>query len=146
MKTIVRAIALWGMVCFTQFSLQAQNATSTVTTKQNTTMKEYVLIMRINPAPLAPDNLADVRAKWKIVVDDWTARGIFVTSNQIVQEGVVVSGREGTAHPGSVTSDGARIVSTINIRAASLTEAATFAKVVPLLEYGGTVEVREKLN
>jgi hypothetical protein len=144
MRTIIRAITLWSVLCLAQHSLLAQKTTTT--TKQNTTMKEYVLIMRINPAPLAPDNLTDVRAKWKVVVDDWTARGIFVTSNQIVQEGVVVSGREGSSHPGSVPSDGTRIVSTINIRATSLEEAATLAKVVPLLEYGGTVEIREKLN
>lgn len=145
MKTIIRAASLWGVLCLAHFSLLAQK-TSPFTTKQNSTMKEYVLIMRINPAPLAPEDLTDVRAKWKTVVDDWTARNIFVTSNQIVQEGVVVSGREGTSHPGSVTSEGLRIVSTINIRAASLEEAATLAKVVPLLAYGGTVEVREKLN
>ena len=144
MRTIIRAVTLWSVLCLAQHSLLAQKTTPT--TKQNTTMKEYVLIMRINPAPLAPDNLTAVRAKWKVVVDDWTARGIFVTSNQIVQEGVVVSGREGTSHPGSVPSDGTRIVSTINIRATSIEEAATLAKVVPLLEYGGTVEIREKLN
>lgn len=146
MKAIIRTAALWSVLCLAQYSLLAQKTHALATTKQNTTMKEYVLIMRINPAPLAPDNLTDVRAKWKIVVDDWTARNIFVISNQIVQEGVVVSGREGSAHPGSVVSDGMRIVSTINIRAGSLEEAATLAKVVPLLEYGGTVEVREKLN
>ena len=145
MKTIIRTAILWGVICLAHFPLLAQK-TSPSATKKTNTMKEYVLIMRINPAPLAPDDLTDVRAKWKKVVDDWTAREIFVTSNQIVQEGVVVSGHEGTAHPGSIFSDSTRIVSTINIRAASLDAAATLAKVVPLLEYGGSVEIREKLN
>jgi hypothetical protein len=146
MKTIIRTATLWGVICLAHFSLFAQKTSPSSTTKPTNTMKEYVLIMRINPAPLAPDDLTDVRAKWKKIVDDWTAREIFVTSNQIVQEGVVVSGREGTARPGSVASDGLRIVSTINIRAASLEEAAALARIVPLLEYGGTVEIREKLN
>lgn len=103
-------------------------------------MQEYILLVRL-PITYGPEQAGAVRAQWTALTDQWKADGIFVTSFIAPAEGYVVSGA--TAEKGQVVSNELRIVSNIILRAPNLEAALALAKKCPILEQGGTVEVRE---
>jgi hypothetical protein len=77
------------------------------------------------------------------VLDKWKADSVFVTSFVFPGESYVLSGADRLVKNSPVVADNLKVVSSIILRAASLENAVELAKVVPVLEYGGTVEVRE---
>ncbi|WP_147313905.1 YciI family protein [Deminuibacter soli] len=103
-------------------------------------MKEYVLVMRINPNALTPAQITDVREKWAILVKEWKEKKIYVEGNQVIADGLVV--KKAGIEQGAVFSDGTRVVSFITLLANSMQEAAAWAQKTPLLLYGGSAEVR----
>lgn len=105
-------------------------------------MKEYVLMVRV-PTSYSTEDAKAVNPAWDKVVAQWKADSIFVTSFIIPSESYVVAGAERTVRKETVTSDDLKMVSTIILNAASFEEAIELAKASPILDHGGTVEIRE---
>jgi steroid delta-isomerase-like uncharacterized protein len=125
------AILLTSLVAFTSMK----------TSYKTEEMKEYVLLIRL-PLDYGPEQALAVRAQWTTLTDQWKADGIFVTSFIFPSESYVVSANNKVVNE-EVISDDLRVISNIVIRASSFEEALSLAKKCPILEQGGTVEVRE---
>ena|SRR6218665_1062714 len=119
-----------------------QNSASKIETTKTNTMKEYVLLIRL-PLNYGPAQAAEVRDKWNALTDQWKAAGIFVSSFVFPTESYVISGKDRNVKNGSVISNDTRVITTIFLRADSYQEALELARLAPILEQGGTVEVRE---
>jgi len=104
-------------------------------------MKEYILLVRL-PVNYSAADAAAVRGKWTALTDRWKAANIFITSFVFPAEGYVVS-PDKTAKKASVVSDDVKMVSSIVVHAASIEDALVLAQECPVLEQGGTIEVRE---
>ncbi|MEO7717081.1 MAG: hypothetical protein ABIY70_12830 [Capsulimonas sp.] len=107
-------------------------------------MNEYVLIVRIDRGALAPEQIPPIRAGWDVVLENWKSRDQYVTSDLVIDEGYVISGAARAVASGAVSGAGGAIVSTITLRAETIEAAIELAKICPTLDYGGTVEVRER--
>lgn len=83
-----------------------------------------------------------VREKWTALTDQWKANAIFVSSFVFPGAGYVVAGKD-TVTNKDITTDGLKLISTIIIRALDFKEAIQLAKMCPILEQEGIVEVRE---
>lgn len=110
--------------------------------KQNP-MKEYVLLIRLKENPYTPEEFKIVNERWANIVGQWKADGRFVTSFIFPSESYVLSGSARNLKKESVVHENLRVVSSIVLRAASFEEITELAKVAPVLDYGGTVEIRE---
>jgi len=67
---------------------------------------------------------------------------VYVISFVFPGESFVVAGTDRTVKPDTVISDNLRVVSNIILRAESMEEAIELAKACPILDHGGTVEIR----
>jgi hypothetical protein len=105
-------------------------------------MKEFILLIRV-PVTYTAEQAKAVNPKWDKVLDKWKADSVFVTSFVFPTGSYVLSGADRTVKKESVVSDNLKVVSNIILQAASLEDAVELAKVCPVLEVGGTVEVRE---
>lgn len=129
---VLFALLFTGIVAFTQ------PESTPVKTKN---MNEYILLIRL-PLPYGPEEAAAVRPRWNALTDQWKADGIFVTSFIFPSVGYVLSGND-KAVKEQVVSNNLRVISNIVIKAADMETAVSLAKKCPILEQGGTVEVRE---
>lgn len=105
-------------------------------------MKEFILLIRV-PLSYTSEQAAAVNPKWNEVTDKWKADNVFVTSFVFPGLGYAVSGEDKTARKEFVVSDQLKMVSTIVLRAENLETAMAYANASPILEYGGSVELRE---
>jgi hypothetical protein len=105
-------------------------------------MKEFSLLVRV-PVTYSSEQAKAVKPKWDQVLEKWKAGDLFVTSFVFPGAGYVVSGANRTVKKETVVSDDLKVASNIILRATSLEEAVELAKDCPVLEYGGTMEVRE---
>ena len=103
-------------------------------------MKKFILIIRL-PSDYGQAQAKAVRPAWTSLTDRWKADGIFVTSFIAPSGGNVVTGAKTGSGP--VVCDGFKMISNIVVRAADLAEATKLAQQCPVLEQGGSVEVRE---
>lgn len=104
-------------------------------------MNDYILLIRL-PLQYGPEEAATARPRWNALTDQWKADGIFVTSFVFPREGYVVSGNDKVAKE-QVVSHNLRMISSIIVKAVDIEAAVSLAKKCPILEQGGTVEVRE---
>lgn len=128
------AILLSSIVAFTQTE-KSKNLSKTEK------MKEYILLIRL-PLKYGSVEASAVRAKWTTLTDQWKEDGIFVTSFIFPSESYVVSSNNIVTNEEVISND-LRVISNIIIRASNFEKALLLAKKCPILEQGGTVEVRE---
>ena len=105
-------------------------------------MKEFSFIVRV-PVGYSSEQAKAANPKWEILLEQWKKDNIYITSFPFPSEGYVVSGSEKTTEKKSVISENLRVVSNIFLQAESMEDAIELAKQFPVLEYGGSVEVRE---
>lgn len=121
--------------------LYSQNTNNS--TKNQKTMKEFILIVRL-PEAYSTDDAVAVRPQWNALTDKWKAEGTFITSYVFPNPGYVVLDAQKNSKKEYVkTSGGLKEVSNIIVQAVDLEQALNLAKLCPVLEQGGTVEVRE---
>lgn len=106
-------------------------------------MKRYILLIRL-PFSYGAEDAAAVRPQWNNLTDRWKADGTFVTSFVFPGEGYVVSSK-GSVSDERAISGSLTVISSIVINALNFEAAVMLAKECPILEQGGTVEVREIL-
>ncbi len=105
-------------------------------------MKEFSLLVRV-PITYSSEQVKAANAKWTILLDQWKQDSTYIVSFPFPGEGFVVSGPEKIIKKESVICDNLRVVSNLFVRAIDIEAAIELAKNCPVLEYGGTIEVRE---
>lgn len=110
--------------------------------KTKNKMKEYVLLIRL-PLNYGQAQATEVRDKWNALTDKWKADGIFVTSFVFPTESYLVAGKERAVKKEAIVTNETKVTTCIVLKAASYEEVLELVKLFPVLEQGGTVEVRE---
>jgi hypothetical protein len=105
-------------------------------------MAEFILLVRV-PVNYTTELAQEVNPKWDVVLDNWKSAGIFVTSYVFPSNGYILSGESRSVKNESVVSENVKVVSSIILLATDLEQAMLLARDCPVLDYGGTIEVRE---
>ena len=135
----MKSILFTATLCLALIDAFAQSNNKPVNSNY---MKEYSFIVRV-PVTYSREQVQQANTVWTKLLEQWKASDIFVTSFPFPGEGFVVSGKEKVTKKESVLSDNTRVVSAIFLRAEDFDKALELAKTFPVLEYGGSVEVRE---
>lgn len=142
MKTISlfmrAAVAAAGLLLLTSQYTVAQQTTPAGSSKH-----DYVLLVRLNPESVQPEQARNIKARWDSVVTVWNKTNSYKGGKTFLQEGTIISGSRRSVEKGALYSDHLRVISVIHLSAGSLEEATGLAKACPTLDMGGTVEVRE---
>jgi hypothetical protein len=140
MKSILMFTILFLFALVPKSNGQTSNENSE--TNNSIKMKEFSLLVRV-PTTYTPEQAKAVNPKWSSLLDKWKADSIYITSFAFPGESYVVSGSEKVIKKESIISDNLRVVSNLFIRAVSIEAAVELSKLIPILEFGGSVEVRE---
>jgi hypothetical protein len=97
------------------------------------------------PLSYGPVEAKEVIGSWNTVTDIWKKDNIFVSSFVFPNKSVLVSIKE-TQEGSLQSSDNLKIVSVIVIKAKDFKEAVELAKLCPIINQGGLVEVNEVLQ
>ena len=138
MKSIFTT-AITGLILFAFQSFGQKSVTNPLKANQ---MKQFSLLVRV-PLTYTTEQAKSVNPRWDALLDQWKADSTYIISFPFPGESYVVSGAEKTVKKESVISENRRVVSNLFIRAANIEAAVELAKDCPILEFGGTVEVRE---
>jgi hypothetical protein len=106
-------------------------------------MSEFIFLLRTSTAPLPPEQIEERTQKWRALITDLSEKGFLVAWQVFENKGVKITGPERTVvqhHP--VIEYGESVGGAVTIEAASLDEAIELSKRCPVLDYGGSVEVR----
>lgn len=133
-----------GMICLAllSFEANARISKSGSETAKKEEMKEFMLLVRV-PENYTTEQAKAVNPKWEQVVEKWKADGVFVKSYVFPRDSYVVSGTERQVRKEFVVSDHLKVVSSIILRVSGMEDAVERAKNCPVLDYGGSIEVRE---
>jgi hypothetical protein len=105
-------------------------------------MKAFVVLVKV-PLNYSPALAKKVGPQWEKTIADWKASGCYITSYAFPGESSVIDGMRTPVSGKTVQADGLRQVSNVLLRAVTLEEAVELAKACPVLQHGGSVEVRE---
>lgn len=106
-------------------------------------LKKFVLVVRV-PQSYDSEQAKKVGPEWDKALEYWKAQGAYMESFAFPQPGFVISGSNGKAEEGMIICDDQKVVSIVILRAENMTEAKELAKQCPVINHGGTVEVRER--
>jgi hypothetical protein len=120
---------------------QTNTAGAPSKTTKTTRMKEFILFVRV-PVSYTTEQAKKANPEWTLVTDKWKADGIFVTSFVCPYDSYVISGTERSVKKETVVANNQKIVSNIILLAENLEKAVELAKACPVLQYGGSIEVR----
>ena len=107
-------------------------------------MKEYSFLVRV-PVSYSKEQATAANEKWNSLLNQWKTDSIYIISFPFPTDGYVVAGKDKAVRKETVIADNLKVVSNIFLRAKTMEEATALAKSFPILEYGGTVEIREIL-
>ena len=135
MKSIVFAISMM-MVSI------VNKPTLTNSHSKNIQMKQYSLLVRV-PLDYSTEKAKSVNPAWDRLLQEWRDEQVYVLSFAFPGESYTVSGKDKVEKKESVVAGNLRVVSNLVLQAESMEKAIALAKRVPILEFGGSVEVRE---
>jgi hypothetical protein len=139
-RNVLTGVLCLALLCGKAYA-QTGAADASAIIKKTKQMKEFSLLIRV-PVTYSNEQAKAVNPEWVKVLDKWKADGVYVISFVFPGESYVVSGTERTVKQDTVVSDNLRVVSNIFLRAESMNEVIALAKACPILEHGGTVEIR----
>lgn len=105
-------------------------------------MKEFSFLVRV-PVSYSREQVSAAGTKWNLLIEKWKSDGIYMISFPFPGDGYVVAGKNKVIKKEAVITDNLKVVSNIFLRAKDMESALELAKTFPILEYEGTVEVRE---
>lgn len=105
-------------------------------------MKEFSFLVRV-PVSYSKEQVATANITWNALINQWKLENIYIISFPFPADGYLVSGKDKVINKGSVIQDNLKVVSNIFLKAENEQAALELAKTFPVLEYGGSVEVRE---
>jgi hypothetical protein len=146
-SSIMRSSLLIVFTCIALLNGKLHSQTSTVNFSQEIKpdkMKEYSFLVRV-PVSYSKEQVASAGVKWNLLLDQWKTDSIYIISFPFPADGYVVTGKEKAVSKEAVVADNLKVVSNIFLRAPTMENAIELAKSFPILEYEGTVEIREIL-
>jgi hypothetical protein len=106
-------------------------------------MTEFTFLFRGRERSASPEQMQRTMEKWVAWFKDLNAKGIIKDpGNPLAAAGKVVAGREKTVSDGPFAEAKDVVGGYILIEAETLAEATDIAKGCPILDVGGSVEVR----
>lgn len=105
--------------------------------------RKFVLVVRV-PETYDTELAKKVAPEWDRAVAYWKDQGAYVDSFPFPQPGYVVEGSDRQLREGLVAAGGQKVVSIVVLQAGGIAQANKLAERCPVLDYGGTVEVRER--
>ncbi|GHN01637.1 hypothetical protein WSM22_31260 [Cytophagales bacterium WSM2-2] len=108
-------------------------------------MKEFSFLVRV-PLSYSREQVQIANPKWSALLEQWKKDGIYIISFPFPGDGYVVSGKDKSVKKEAVVLGDMKVVSNIFLRAESFESANELAKTFPILEFDGSVEVREILT
>lgn len=134
------------LLCLSLCSLHSKAQTGTTPSlsdhKKTNLMKTYSLLVRV-PLTYTTAQAKAVGPLWDQTLARWKAEGVYVISFAFPGESYIVAGAAKNIRKETVVAENRRVVSNIVLRAPTVEAALELAKACPVLEYDGTVEVRE---
>ena len=109
----------------------------------NINLNKFVLVVRV-PITYTTEQAKAVNPEWDKTIDYWKAQGAYVQSFAFPRPGHIISGSDRQTEEGTITWGGQVVVSIVVLQAENLAQATELAKRCPVLDHGGTVEVRER--
>ncbi len=113
-------------------------------------MKAFIFLFKGDgqQPDLSPEEMQRHMQEWGAWIEDLTRAGRFESGNPLEAGGKVVSGPNTTATDGPFAESREIVSGYLIISAGDIDEAVEIAKVCPILEVGGWVEVRavQELN
>ncbi len=108
-------------------------------------MKDYMLLFRgaFDDKNASPEEFQKEAKKWQKWMEKLLQEGKLTPGQRLTNAGKVVSGSGKHVHDGPFAEGKEVVASFCVIKAASLDEAVEFAKACPILDYDGSVEIRE---
>lgn len=135
-----------ALFCLSLFSVktngQTSNSPAATASQKSAPMKTFSLLVRV-PVTYTTEQAKAVGPIWDKTIEQWKTDGVYVLSFAFPGESYVVAGPAKTIREETVVAGNLKVVSNIVLRAATMEAAIDLAKSCPVLEYGGTVEVRE---
>lgn len=138
----MKSILFTATLCLYSIAVFAQNNKPV---NSNNNMKDFSFIVRV-PLNYSREQVQQANVIWTRLIEQWKNSDVYITSFPFPGEGFVVSGKEKVMKKESVIADNTRVVSAIFLKAEDFDKALELAKTFPILEYGGSVEVREILR
>lgn len=127
---------------FILFALSMLTISPTINLSKSFQMKQYSLLVRV-PSDYSTETAKAVNPAWEKLLQQWKEEQVYVISFAFPGESFTVSGKEKAEKKESVLSGNLRVVSNLVVQAESMEKALALAKRCPILEFGGSVEVRE---
>lgn len=119
-------------------------ALATGEANEHADLKKFVLVVRV-PETYTSEQAKAVNPEWHKTIEYWKAQGAYLESFAFPRPGNIISGGDKKAEAGSISSNGQRVVSIVVLQAETMAQATELAKQCPILDHGGTVEVRERM-
>jgi hypothetical protein len=111
-------------------------------------MLQYLLIARYNTSapPPDPEFIRATGQHWGEFLGNLQRHGRLISGLRPEQTGRMITGKDLTVQETPCIADKYIVSSVMVIKAASLDEATAIAKRCPIIELGGTVEIRPVMN
>lgn len=109
---------------------------------ESKSLKQFSLLVRV-PTTYTPEQVKAAGVIWDQLLEEWKSQKIYVISFAFPGDSYVVSGPDKTVTHESVVANNLRTVSNIVLLATDIHAACAIAKEIPVLVYGGSVEIRE---
>lgn len=97
-------------------------------------MKAFIVLVKV-PLTYTTEQAKAVNPQWDKAIADWKASGHYITSFAYPGESRIIAPQP--------AKENLKQVSSILLRAENIEEATALAKACPILQYGGSVEIRE---
>ena len=136
--TATICLLLFGCKTYAQTNI----ANSPTENKKPNKMKEFSLLVRV-PVTYTSEQVKAAGPKWDALLEQWKADNVYIISFPFPGEGYVVSGPDKSIKKETVVTGNLKVVSNLFVRATDMEKAIELAKACPILEFGGSVEVRE---
>ena len=112
-------------------------------TEESNTMSEFTFLYRGSNPSASPEQMQKTMQKWVAWFKDLTAKGhIKDPGNPLEPTGKVIKGQQKTVHDGPYAEAKDLVGGYTLVEAKDLAQAVELSKGCPILEVGGSVEVR----
>lgn len=108
-------------------------------------MKQFSLLVRV-PETYTSEQAKAVYPEWEALLENWKNSGVYVISFAFPGESYTITGAKKEVKEETVLSNNLKVVSNLVVQVENREQALELSKSIPILVYGGSVEVREIPN
>lgn len=123
----------------------SQSVCSQIFSKENKPMKQFSLLVRV-PETYTSEQAKAVYPEWEALLKNWKNSGVYVISFAFPGESYTITGAKKEVKEETVLSNNLKVVSNLVVQVENREQALELSKSIPILVYGGSVEVREIPN